>query len=89
MRQKIEKFANGIFSYEKPELIVSESVLELKAVSGKETIGTFVVSNDHNTKVRGFCLCKSEFISFKNEVFEEAENRMHTIKAVMLETLKK
>ena len=79
MRQKIEKFANGIFSYEKPELIVSESVLELKAVSGKETIGTFVVSNDHNTKVRGFCLCKSEFISFKNEVFEEAENEVTVI----------
>ena len=79
MRQKIEKFANGIFSYEKPALMVSESTLELKAIAGKETVGSFVVSNDRHTKVRGFCLCKSEFISFRDEIFEETENEVTVI----------
>lgn len=79
MRQKIEKFANGIFSYEKPALMVSESTLELKAIAGKETVGSFAVSNDRHTKVRGFCLCKSEFISFRDEIFEETENEVTVI----------
>ena len=79
MRQKIEKFANGIFSYEKPALVVSEKSLSMTAISGKETQGSFVVSNDRNTKIRGFCLCKSEFISFRNETFEDEENEVTVI----------
>ena len=74
MRQKIERFANGIFSYDKPLLQISETEISLRVISGKETEASFIVKNDHGTKVRGFCLCESEFIILKNETFEEADN---------------
>ncbi|MBR4816698.1 MAG: hypothetical protein IKZ73_05445 [Lachnospiraceae bacterium] len=76
MRQKIERFANGIFSYDKPLLDISESEIKLTVISGKETEASFIVKNDHGTKVRGFCLCESEFVILKNETFEETENEI-------------
>ena len=76
MRQKIERFANGIFSYEKPELMISETEIKLEVIAGKESQGSIMVCNDKNTSVRGFCLCKSEFITIKNENFEGTENEI-------------
>lgn len=76
MRQKIERFANGIFSYDKPLLEISETEMTLKVISGKETEASFIVKNNHGSKVRGFCLCESEFVIIKNETFEEAENEV-------------
>ena len=76
MRQKIERFANGIFSYDKPLLQISETEISLRVISGKETEASFIVKNDHGTKVRGFCLCESEFIILKNETFEETDNEV-------------
>ena len=76
MRQKIERFANGIFSYEKPELLVSETEIRLEVIAGKESQASFYVSNDRNTSVRGFSLCKSEFITLKEESFEGEENEV-------------
>ena len=76
MRQKIERFANGIFSYDKPLLEISETEITLKVISGKETEASFIVKNNHGSKVRGFCLCESEFVMIKNETFEEAENEV-------------
>lgn len=87
MRQKIEKFANGIFSYEKPLLELSDSEIKLTVIAGKETQASFIVSNDHDLPMRGFCLCNSEFITLKDDTFEEDENEVGIIlSAFNLET---
>ena len=74
MRQKIEKFANGIFSYEKTFLELSDREIQLTVIAGKEAEASFVVHNDRGTPIRGFCLCNSEFITLKEDTFEDEEN---------------
>ena len=46
--------------------------------------------NEDNCIACGYCVgvCDEVFESKKSKVFDEAENRMHTIKAVMYATLK-
>ena len=79
MRQKIERFANGIFSYEKPIPRVSESEIKLKVIAGKEIQSSFIVSNDRGIPMRGFCLCKSGFVTLKEETFESEENEINFV----------
>lgn len=74
MKRKIEQFANGIFSYEKPKLIVSEDLISIDAVSGKVAELSFTVKNDMQKQVRGFCKSENVLISFKKESFEGIEN---------------
>lgn len=74
MKQKIEQFANGVFSYEKPSLELSEDLISIDAVAGKLSEGSFVVRNSANKNVRGFCIGHSSLISFKNNSFEGVEN---------------
>jgi len=74
MKQKIEQFANGVFSYEKPALEVSEDLIAIDAVSGKLAEGSFVVRNSAYKNVRGFCIGQSGLISFKNNSFDGVEN---------------
>lgn len=76
MKQKIEQFANGIFTYEKPSLLVSEDIISIDAVSGKMMEGSFIVQNDMNTPVRGFCICESPLVSFKSDSFDGVENKI-------------
>ncbi|MBR4344663.1 MAG: hypothetical protein IKP88_18500 [Lachnospiraceae bacterium] len=79
MRQKIEKFANGIFSYEKTFLELSDKEINLTVIAGKEAQASFIVRNGNGTPIRGFCLCNSEFIILKEDAFEEEENEVEVI----------
>lgn len=76
MKKKIEQFANGIFSYEKPELIVSDDLISIDAVAGKIAESSFSVKNSMSKPVRGFCKSENVLISFKNESFEGDENEI-------------
>lgn len=79
MKQKIEQFANGVFSYEKPSLLLSEDMISLDAVSGQQMEGSFIVQNDMNRSLRGFCISECPLVSFKNESFEGVENNIEFV----------
>lgn len=70
MKQKLEQFANGIFCFEKPQLVLSDDVISIDAVSGKQAEGTFSIYNNLNKPIRGFCICDSGLVSFKENSFE-------------------
>lgn len=76
MRQKIERFANGIFTYESPVIEVSEEAIVINAIQGKKHEGFFYVSNSAGTKVRGLVTSPCENISLKAESFEGINNEI-------------
>ena len=76
MKQKIERFANGIFTYESPVIEISEESLYINAISGKKHEGSFVVHNSNSTKIRGFVSSSCDNISFPVENFEGTDNEI-------------
>ncbi len=76
MKQKIERFANGIFTYESPVIEVSEEAIYLSAIQGQRLEASFVVRNSANEKMRGFVTSPCENICLKTESFEGVENEI-------------
>lgn len=53
MKEKIELFAKGVFTYEKPELNLSVSSINISAELGKVSEGSFVISSSSKKAFKG------------------------------------
>lgn len=86
MREKIELFSKGIFSFDKPELKVSIDSVVIHVEAGKTAHGSFCVSaSDHNS-FKGLVVSPCDNISFENTSFTGAENTVnYSFKATYLD----
>ncbi|MCR5768873.1 MAG: DUF5717 family protein [Lachnospiraceae bacterium] len=76
MREKIERFAKGIFSYSHPELIVSETGISIRAEAGKAYEGSFSVSSSDDKPFRGCIVASDNLMSFENSSFYGSFNEI-------------
>lgn len=76
MKEKIERLSKGIFEYEMPELIVSESELNILVEAGIRKEGSIRITNEAGQRMKGvlyvtgkiLCLRRNDFIGADCEV---------------------
>ena len=76
MREKIERFAKGIFSYNNPQLITSVGSINIPAEAGKTAEGSFVVSSSASVPFKGFVVASDSLITFEKNTFFGTENEI-------------
>ncbi|MCR5684818.1 MAG: DUF5717 family protein [Lachnospiraceae bacterium] len=76
MREKIERFAKGIFSYSNPQLLTSIASINIPAEAGKSMEGSFVVSSTGTLPFKGFVVASDSLISFEKNTFYGIENEI-------------
>lgn len=81
MKEKIERLSKGIFEYEMPELLVSETELNIVVEAGIRKEGSIRITNDAGKKMKGvlyvtgkiLVLGKADFIGTDCEVEYEVD----------------
>ena len=76
MKEKIERLSKGIFDYEMPELLVSESELNIVVEAGIRKEGSIRITNEAGQRMKGvlyvtgkiLCLSRTDFIGTECEV---------------------
>jgi len=76
VKEKIERLSKGIFEYEMPELIVSETALNIMVEAGIRKEGSIHIANDAGQRMKGvlyvtgkiLCLSRTDFIGAECEV---------------------
>lgn len=74
MKAKVEQFANGIFEYETPQLLLSEEEIILTLDLGKSCVGEFVIKNTKNTVITGEVYSSNERIKLSQYQFSGTDN---------------
>lgn len=69
MKEKINRFAKGIFSYDLPELILSARQLSISVEAGKCYEGEFSISNSAGTPVKCIVYSSGSHLSFPQNTF--------------------
>lgn len=86
MKEKIDFFAKGVFSYEKPGLLISVETINISAEAGKTRTGSFCVLSSAGTPFRGLVFSSSELIKLESTSFSEAQNTIvYTVDATYLD----
>ena len=73
MKEKVMSLAQGQFTYEQPDIVLSTDQLELDVREGGEAEAIFHVKNALGTKIKGFCSVEEFDIDFL-PVFDGKEN---------------
>ncbi|MBP5159247.1 MAG: hypothetical protein ILP10_03000, partial [Lachnospiraceae bacterium] len=74
MKEKIDRFAKGIFTYEPADLVISELEVSIRVETGRTFCGTFSVSNSADTPLKGIVCSSSSYLSFRDNSFSGKEN---------------
>lgn len=74
MKAKVEQFANGIFEYENPQILLSEEEIILALDSGKSFVGDFTIKNTKNTVITGEVYSSNEHLRLSHSHFTDANN---------------
>ncbi len=69
MKEKIERFSKGIFEYQQPEIELSQEVIELFVNEGAVEKGSFIISNQAGTSMKGVIYSTSKLITVENNTF--------------------
>ena len=75
MREKILSLAKGNFIYETPELVLSTERLEFQVTAGTHGSASFVLTNAHGTRVKGFGAVEDVCVDFL-PFFDEKDNEL-------------
>lgn len=75
MREKVMLLAQGKFTYEQPEIVLSAERLEFEVVEGGEATAVFRVKNGLNTRIKGFSAVDEFDIDFL-PVFNGKDNEI-------------
>lgn len=70
----MEQFANGIFEYETPQILLSEEEIILTLDSGKSCVGEFAIKNTKNTVITGEVYSSNERLKLSRNQFSGMEN---------------
>lgn len=74
MNTKVEQFANGIFEYENPQILLSVEEIILTLEAGKSSVGEFVIKNNKNTVVSGEVYSTNDSVKLSQNHFSGVEN---------------
>ncbi|MBR4831163.1 MAG: hypothetical protein IKZ97_00890, partial [Butyrivibrio sp.] len=77
MKEKIDLFAKGVFSYERPELTASAGNIYISVEMGKVFTGSFVVSSSENKPFKGLVYSSDCLLSLDRDSFSGAENTIN------------
>lgn len=77
MKEKIEQLAKGKFQYTIPEIILSQSEIELEIEEGKYAKGSFVLKNNQDVPMKGVIYTSSTLIRLEEDKFFDKENLVH------------
>lgn len=75
MKEKVMSLAQGKFTYEQPEIILSPDRLSFEVTEGGESTSVFHVKNSRNTKIKGFGAVDNFNIEFL-PVFDGKDNEI-------------
>lgn len=73
MKEKIERLSKGIFEYEMPELIVSETALEIVVEAGIRKEGKFCIRNSAQKRMKGVIYVTGKILHLEKTDFIGAE----------------
>ncbi len=73
MKEKIERLAKGIFEYEMPDLIVSESVLVVPVEAGMQTTGSICLKNSMSKRMKGVLYVTGKILVLEENNFVGTE----------------
>lgn len=79
MKEKVMLLAQGKFTYEQPEIVLSAERLEFEVVEGGEATAVFRIKNKLNTRMKGFSAVDEFDIDFL-PVFDGKDNEI-TVRA--------
>lgn len=77
MQEKIDLFTRGVFSYEKPELVISTDNITISVEAGKVFRGSFCVSAEGQVPVRGKVYSSSGLLTIDEPEFSGVENTIN------------
>lgn len=77
MKEKIDLFARGIFTYQRPGLTVSADSISISAEMGKIYKGSFSVASAEGKPIKGIVYSSDSVLSFENSFFSKADNEIH------------
>lgn len=70
----MEQFANGIFEYENPQILLSEEEIILTLDYGKSCVGEFTIKNTKNSVITGEVYSSNEFLRLSLNQFSGINN---------------
>lgn len=73
MKEKIERLSKGIFTYEMPELLVSEKELYINVEAGKHKGGSLLITNDSGQRMKGVIYVSKKILRLSRTDFIGAE----------------
>lgn len=74
MKEKIKRFADGSFSYEQPQILLSDAELNISVSAGEEFFGVFTIKNSKSTYIKGLLYSSHSCFILENDKFAGAEN---------------
>ncbi len=79
MKEKIDLFAKGVFSYDKPGITSSESNINISAEMGKSERGSFFVSSLNGKAFKGIAYSGNNLLKLQNSFFNGAQNEIEYV----------
>lgn len=77
MREKIERFANGLIEYEVPLLILSEKEISISVEEGKIYEGSFTIHNSIGSHIKGVLYSSSSMLTLDTDSFYSDEHKVN------------
>lgn len=77
MKEKINRFAKGIFEYEMPTILFKPQSLQLSVDAGETYHGSFLLSNNRKRMMKGIVCTDCHHLVFEEASFQGAENEIH------------
>ena len=76
MKEKIDLFAKGIFSYDRPELTSSVGSISISVEMGKVCEGSFSLTASDGSSFKGIVYSSDPLLRFDNETFVGSDNEI-------------
>lgn len=74
LREKISQLAKGIFEYELPKFVLSDELIIVSVQEGQNFNGSFKISNDRKSSIKGIVYSPNELLKIDNCNFFGTEN---------------
>lgn len=76
LRDTIEQLSRCKFDYETPEIILSVDHIEINLEEGKESSGSFIITNSNHSAIKGIVYSSKKIITFTDNQFSDVENEI-------------
>lgn len=76
MKRRIEQLANGIYEYERPEILFSSEREEASVRRGENYVGSFTLHNSQQKRMRGFLYSSDARVACEPKEFSGIETKI-------------